>query len=114
MLKKQVPKHLWDFGLAWICEIVIVNISRYADGRTSLDIITGCTPDIIKYPDFMFYDLVVFKQNAGVNAPKLGRWLGLSHRIQQLTTYWILPASVIPISCHTVQRLTVPEEQTTE
>ena len=62
----------------------------------------------------MFYDLVVFKQNAGVNAPKLGRWLGLSHRIQQLTTYWILPASVIPISCHTVQRLTVPEEQTTE
>ena len=56
----------------------------------------------------------MFKQNAGVDAPKLGRWLGVSHRIGQLTTYWIIPASGIPISCGTVQLLTVLEEQTAE
>ena len=56
----------------------------------------------------------MLKKNAAVNAPKLGRWLGVSHRIWQLMTYWILPASGIPISCGTVQRLTVLKEQTAE
>ena len=56
----------------------------------------------------------MFKQNAGVDAPELGKWLGVSHWIGQLMTYWILPASGIPISCGTVKRLTVLEEQTAE
>ena len=79
-----------------------------------LDIITGITPDITEYLDFGFYDWVVFKQNVGVNKPELGRWRGVSHQIGQLMTYWILPASGILISCGTVQRLTVLEEQTAE
>ena len=105
MLKKRVPKRLWDFGLACICEIdnVAVNSSRYANGRTPLDIITGCTLDITEYLDFGFYDWVVFKQNAGVDAPEFRRWLGVSHRIGQLL-----------ISRGTVQRLMVLEEQTAE
>ena len=86
MLKKRVPKHLWDFGLAWICEIrnVTANSARYADGRTPLEIITGCTLDITEYLDFGFYNWVVFKQNARVNAPELGIWLGVSHWIGQV------------------------------
>ena len=58
MLKTRVPKRQWDFGLAWICEIgnVTVNSSRYANGRTPLEIIAGCTPDITKYLDFGFYN----------------------------------------------------------
>ena len=113
MLKKRLPKCLWDFVLDWICEIdnMTVNSSRYTNGRTPLDIITGITPDITEYLDFGFYDWVVFKQNAGVDTPKIGRWLGVSHWIGQLMTYWILPASGILISCGTVQRLTVLEEQ---
>ena len=89
VLKKQVPERIWDFGLARICEIgkVTVNSSRYANGRTPLEIITGCTLYITEYLNFVFYDWVVFKQNAGVDSPKLGRWIGLSHRIGQLMTY---------------------------
>ena len=116
MLKIIVTKILWEFGLASICEIgnVTVNSSCYADGRIPLEIITVCTPDITEYLDFGFYDWVVFKQNVGVNKPELGRWRGVSHQIGQLMTYWILPESGIPISCGTVQLLTVLEEQTEE
>ena len=116
MLKIIVTKILWEFGLASICEIgnVTVNSSCYADGRIPLEIITVCTPDITEYLDFGFYDWVVFKQNVGVNKPELGRWRGVSHRIGQLITYWILPESGIPISCGTVQLLTVLKEQTEE
>ena len=74
--------------------------------------ITGETPDISEYLDFGFYDWVVFRQNAGVGEAQLGRWLGVSHRVGQLMSYWILPISGIPISCVTVQRLTNLEQQT--
>lgn len=43
---------------------------------------------------------------------ELGRWLGVSHRVGQLMSYWILPVSEIPISCVTVQRLTNLERET--
>ena len=58
MIKKKVPRRLWDFGLVWVCETgnFIVSSSRYADGRTGIEIITGETPDISEYVDFGFYD----------------------------------------------------------
>jgi len=56
----------------------------------------------------------MFKSNAGVESPELGRWLGVSHRTGPLLSYWILPASGIPISCNTVQRLTNLEQSITE
>jgi hypothetical protein len=48
MLKKKVPLRLWDYGFAWVCETdnICANMSKYADGRTPLEIITGDTPDI--------------------------------------------------------------------
>ena len=58
MLKKRVPPRLWDYGFAWVCETdnICANLSRYADGWTPLEIITGETPDISEYLDFDFYD----------------------------------------------------------
>ena len=43
MLKKRVPRRLWNFALRWICETgnVTVTRSHYAQGRTPLEIITG-------------------------------------------------------------------------
>ena len=81
MQKKNVPKRLWDFCIKWVCETgnVTVNSSRYAQGRTPLEIITGETPDISEYLDFGFYDWILYKSNGGVTAPELGRWLGVSH-----------------------------------
>ena len=66
--------------------------------RTPIEMLTGETPDISEYLDFGFYDRVVFKQNAGLGEAKLGRWLGVSHKVGQLMSYWILPVSGIPIS----------------
>jgi hypothetical protein len=116
MLKKQVPKRLWDYGVSWVCETgnITTNSSQYSDNRTTLEIITGETPDISEYLDFGIYDWVLFKTNAGVTPPELGRWLGVSHRVGRIMSYWILPPSGIPISCNTVQRLTNLEQQTNE
>ena len=81
MAKKRVPERLWDFAFAWTCEVnnVTVNSSRYANGRTPLEVITGVTPDITKYLDFGFYDWVSFRTNASLGPEELGRWLGVSH-----------------------------------
>jgi hypothetical protein len=116
MLKKKVPPRLWDYGFAWICEVenICANFSKYAEGRTPLEIITGDTPDISEYVDFDFYDWVTFRSNAGLGEVQLGRWLGVSHRVGRLMSYWILPESGIPVSATTVQRLTNAERATDE
>ena len=68
MLKNKVPERLWYYGLVWISETgnLSVSISRYASGRTPLEYITGETPDISEYLDFIFYDWVTYRANAGL------------------------------------------------
>ena len=114
MVKKNVHVRLWDFCFNWICETGnrSVSSSKYAKGRTGIEHITGETPDISEYLEFGFYDWVVFRSNAGVGPTAIGKWLGVSHKVGQLMSYWILPVSGIPISCVTVQRLTNLEQQT--
>ena len=46
---------------------------RYADGRTSIEIITGETPDISEYIDFGFYDWVMYRSTTGFGELSLGR-----------------------------------------
>jgi hypothetical protein len=51
MVRKKVPKRLWDYGL--IYESGILNrIPRGNNGRTGLEIVTGETPDISEWIDF--------------------------------------------------------------
>ena len=116
MTKKAVPKRLWDYGLVWICETgnLTVSSSRYANNRTGLEIISGETPDISEYVDFGFYDWVSYRANAGLGELEIGRWLGVSHKVGQLMSYWILTISAKVISCTTVQRLTQLEKNTDE
>ena len=68
MMKRKVPKRLWDYGLIWVCETgnMSVSSSKYANGRTALEIITGETPDISDYTEFGFYDWVTYRANAGL------------------------------------------------
>ena len=91
-MKRKVPKRLWDFGLIWICETnnISVSSSRYALGRTPIEIITGDTSDISEYVDFGFYDWITYYPNSGLGEPHIGRWLGVSHKIGPLMSYWIL------------------------
>lgn len=107
---------LWlRVGFVWVlCETenLCANFSKYAEGRTPLEIITGETPDISEYLDFEFYDWVTFRSNAGLGEVQLGRWLGVSHRVGRSMSYWILPESAIPVSASTVKRLTNDERST--
>jgi hypothetical protein len=116
MLKKKVPPRLWDYGFTWVCETdnICSNMSKYAEGRTPLEIITGDTPDISEYMDFDFYDWVLYRSNAGLGEVEVARWLGVSHRVGRLMSYWLLPGSGIPISATTVQRMTNDEKSTEE
>jgi hypothetical protein len=53
-----------------------------ANGRTGYEEITGETPDISEYVDFDFYDWVWYWDTPDKdNSPKIGRWLGPSHRV---------------------------------
>jgi hypothetical protein len=108
MLKKKVPTRLWDYGFSWVCETdnVGANMSKYAEGRMPLEIITGETPDISEYLDFDFYDLVLYRSNASLGEVEVAKWLGVSHRVGRLMSYWLLPESGIPISVTTAQRMT--------
>ena len=81
-------------------------------GQTPLEFITGETPDISEYLYFGWYDRVWYKEDAGLGETKLQRFLGPSHKVGSLMSYWVLPKSGIPISRTTVQRVTHLETQT--
>ena len=116
MTKRRVPKRLWDYGIVWTCEIMSLtaNSSFALDGRTPIEQITGETPDISEYLDFSFYDWIWYRDNAGVGDNMFGRWLGVSHRIGNLMSYWILTPHGRVISRTTVQRVTNLELGTLE
>jgi hypothetical protein len=82
---------------------ITASFASNLQGRTPLEALTGETPDISQYLDFGFYDRVWFKEDAGLGEIKLGRFLGVSHHVGSLMSYWVLPASGIPISRTTVQ-----------
>ena len=80
MNNKNIPRRIWDYGLVWVSETgnLTVSGSRYAHGRTGLEIMTGETPDISEYIDFGFYDWVTCRANAGLGELSHGKWLGVS------------------------------------
>jgi hypothetical protein len=105
MVKRNVPKRLWDYGIVWACEIMSLtsNSTFNLDGRTPMEQITGETPDISEYLDFGFYDWIWYKDNAGLGENKIGRWLGIAHRVGNLMSYWILTITGRVISRTMVQ-----------
>ena len=90
------------------------NTSRGLDGRCPLEKITGESVDISEYLDFGWFDRVWYKQNAGLGETRIGRWLGVSHRVGTLMSYWILSAECKVLSRTPVQRITNLELQLDE
>ena len=82
--------------------------------RADLKIFTGETPDISEYLDFGFYDWVPYRTNAGLGELSIGKWIGVSHKVGQIISYWILTVSGRPISCVNAQRLTEEYQSTGE
>ena len=116
MLKKKVPRRLWDYGMRWVCDIMqrTASYSGTLEGRTPLEELTGETPDISEYLDFGFYDPVWYKENAGIGESKMGRWLGVSHRVRGLMSYWVITQTCQVVSRTTVSRVTNLEMQVDE
>jgi hypothetical protein len=106
MARRRVPKKLWDFGLVYESEIMSRMASGH-DGRTAFERITGDTCDISEWADFEFYDLVWYWDTPFTeDNPKIGRWLGVSHRVGSALCYWILTDKGKVLARSTVQHLT--------
>ena len=114
IFRTNCPRALWNFGLPHFAKIMQLTASNAAglEGKTPLGKLTGETPDISQYLDFGWYDWVWFKENAGLDVPRIGRFLGIAHSSSNLMTFHILPESGIPIMAGTVQRVTELEKAT--
>ena len=113
MVRKRVPRMLWDYGVIWCSEIMALTHSSAGSihGGIPLEKVLGETPDISEYLDFGFYDKVWYKDNAGLGEALPGRWLGVSHRTGRLMCYYIITQSGRVVSRSTVQRVTNLESQ---
>ena len=115
MVRKRVPKKLWDYGMCWCSEVMSLTHSTAGNFNQSgipREGVTGETEDISEYLDFGFYDEVWYKDNGGLAPIQPGRWLGVSHRTGRLMCYHILTQNATVVSRSTVQRVTNLEKQT--
>ena len=114
MFKSGCPRRVWNYGLPHIAKVMQHTASYSGDlnGRTPIEKLTGETPDISEYLDFGFYDWVLYKEDAGLGEVHVGRFLGVSHNVGSLMSFWVLPPSGIPVSRTSVQRLTLLEQET--
>lgn len=114
IFRTNCPRVLWNFGLPHFAKIMQLTASYAADlnGRSPLGALLGETPDISQYLDFRWYDWVWYKENAGLDVPRIGRFLGIANSSSNILTFYILPESGIPMQAGTVQRVTEPEKNT--
>jgi hypothetical protein len=109
MTRKGIPKRLWYYGLIYEAEILSRTSRGDGDG-TGIESLTGNSPDISEWLDFGFYDLLWYldskDRSLTDDAHKLGRWMGVSHRIGSDMCYWILTVSGHVLARTTVQHVT--------
>jgi hypothetical protein len=112
---KAIPKRLWDFGLIHQAEL-ISRIARGKNGRTGYEEVIGETPDISEWINFDIYDLIWYHDPPNLMAEttkeirKLGRWLGVSHRVGSVLSYWVLTQACIVLVRSTIQHVTMEEK----
>ena len=114
MVKKNVPRKFWDYGMRWVCEIMQRTHLRGArvDGGVPLQAVTGETVEISEYLDFGFYDRIWYRDNAGLGPQQLGRWLGVAkHQGAQMCFYVLTPKGTV-VSRSTVWPVTNLELET--
>ena len=114
MFHTSSPRVLWCYGCPYVEKIMQITASTAGNfqGRTPLEFLTGEAPEISEYLDFGWYDRVWYKEDTGHGETNLGRFLGPSHKVGSLMSYWVLPKSGIPISRTKVKRVTHLETQT--
>jgi hypothetical protein len=107
--QKKVPSRLWDYAMVHLTKLMNLT-ARGRNGQTIHEEVTGETPDISEYVDFDFYDWVWYWDTPDKdNSPKIGRWLGPSHRIGAAMCYYILVQNGEVVSRSSVQHMTIME-----
>jgi hypothetical protein len=106
-----VPTRLWDYAMVHIAKLMNFT-ARGRNDQTGHKEITGDTPNISEYVDFDFYGWVwLWDAQDMDNNPKIGRWLGPSHRIGAAMCYCVLVHNSEAISRSSVQHMTLIEMQ---
>ena len=95
MARKNVPLRLWYFTSEYIADIMSLTATPLAklQGRTSYEFMFGHTPDISEYIEFDFYDWIWYWEPEAIypeEKKRLGRWLGVAHRVGQGMCYYVL------------------------
>jgi hypothetical protein len=108
MVRRKVPQRLWDFALTLMGlrnPNRTSNTAQGLSGKCPLEKGTGKSVNKSEYLDFGFY---------GLGETKLGRWLGVSHCVGTLMSFWVLTMNGRVLSRTTVQHVTNLELQTAE
>ena len=94
MVRKRVPRPLWDYGMRWVTEIQALTYTE-AGGicDTPLCHFSGDTPEISEYLDFGFYDNVWYWDNTGMGPRLPGKWLRVAHRVGRIMCYHVLTST---------------------
>ena len=81
MTLTETPRRLWDYCLEYCADVnnILPHPFPVLQGRTSLELMMGHTPDISEYSEFGWYDpIYYFDSNAFPDGQeKIGRWLGV-------------------------------------
>jgi hypothetical protein len=95
MIRQRVPRRLWDYGLKWCAQVMsqTSNSVFSLNGRVPIERVTGETVDISEYVDMSFYDWVHFIESDQLEAPQIGRWLGIATNHGGSMTYYVLKAN---------------------
>jgi len=113
MLRRCVPRRLWDFGLVYEAEL-LCRMARGRNKRSGFEEVFGNTPEIGEWLDFEFYDLVWWwdrsvKPDMTDETRRLARWLGVSHRVGSDMCYWLITESGQLVSKTSVEHVTRDE-----
>ena len=86
---RRVPNCIWDFVLFWEAK----NYSRTyrKDGSTPMEMLRGNTIEISEWMEFEFYNSCWYwKGQTDKTEVKIGRFIGVSHRVGSDLCYWVL------------------------
>lgn len=96
MKEYAIPVRLWDFVALYVSDTHNLTASALTENRPPKEFIEGNQQDISEYTQFTLYEPCYFYDSAESfpdQNEKLGRWLGVSHRVGQGMCFWILKSS---------------------
>ena len=117
MLKRNVPKKLWDHYLELESRICSANMLPcfYLDHQTPESKMHGMSSDISDICEFEFYEWVMFNDSQATFPETkfhVGRWLGSADDVVSALTYKILKSNGQVVPRSTIRHLTLDELST--